>query len=449
MREPPQETQPGLRRVIRFPHALSLVAGSIIGAAIFVQPSEITAQVGSVRGVLLVWLASGVLSCFGALVFAELASRFVGTGGPYLYLRKTFPPMVGFLWGWLIFWVVHTGIIAAVALIFARYTAYLMPSGGLPVKAVAVAAILMISGVNFLGVKQGNRLQTLFTALKLLAMALIVVIGFLKGAELPRHFVQSGAAAGAVTPGILLKALIAGLFAFGGWQMVTFSGGETVNPTRTIPRALIWGIATVTLVYIAMNAVYMYVLPFESVASSTRVAADAAEALFGYGGGVFVAGLVAFSTFGALSGIIMVGPRVYYSMARDGLFFDWAGRVHPRYRTPYAAIALQAGWAVVLVLTGSYRGLFTRVIYTQWGFFALLGVGLLLIKRRERKKQLSQEGFRVFSPIIVIFVFTTAAIIVNQVISDPRESLLGFLVIALGIPVYVFRFRRLKRRPTQ
>ncbi|NIP79115.1 MAG: APC family permease, partial [Gemmatimonadetes bacterium] len=186
---------------------------------------------------------------------------------------------------------------------------------------------------------------------------------------------------GAFTLGDFALALVAGLFAFGGWHMVTYNAEETLDPERTIPRALVVGTLVVTACYILLNAVYLYVLPLETVAASDRVAADAADAVLGRGGGMIMSALVVFSTFGALSGIILAGPRVYYAMARDGLLFRWLGEVHPRYRTPHRAIVLQAVWASVLVSTGTYRALFTRVIYTEWIFFGLMAVGLILLRR--------------------------------------------------------------------
>ena len=417
-----------------------MVVGTIIGASIFVQPSEITGQVHSIPGVLLVWGVCGVLTFIGALVCAELASTFTDTGGVYVYLTKAFRPVVGFLWGWAMFWSMHSGIIAAIAVIFARYTAYFIPLGGWGVKAVAIAAILVLSGVNYVGVRHGSTLQTLFTGGKLLAICLIIAVGFSLGSRLPEHFVTPDTFSETTSLSTFLTALVAGLFAFGGWHMVTYSSEETVDSRATIPRALLLGTALVTVCYIGMNAVYMYVLPLDTVASSTRVAADAADAVIGVGGGGSLSAIVMFSTFGALSGIILAGPRVYYAMARDGLLFGWVGTIHPRFRTPTRAIMIQAIWSCVLVGTGTFQALFTRVVYTEWIFFGLMTIGLFMLRRRrDVRRSYSAWGYPVLP---AVFVISSFAIVANQVVSDPVESAMGLSLVIAGLPVYYFWARR-------
>ena len=380
------------------------------------------------------WLVAGVLTFFGALVCAELSSIFTKSGGVYIYLKEAYSPAVGFLWGWAMFWTMHSGIIAAVAVIFARYLAFFFPMSDTMIKGPAIAVIWLLSVVNYYGVKHGSRLQTLFTLGKILAIIFIIIAGFLLGSKIPDHFV----AAEAINQDISIKdfflALVAGLFAFGGWHMVTYNAEETLNPRKTIPRALMLGVLVVTICYIALNAVYLYVLPLDAVASSTRIAADAADVLLGYGGGAFMSALVVFSTFGALAGIILCGPRVYYSMAKDGLLFRWVGEIHSRYHTPYRAIFLQAVWSSVLVVTGTYRLLFTRVVYTEWIFFALMAAGLFVFRRRpELVRGYHIWGYPVVPALFIIFSF---AIVVNQIISDPKESLVGIFLVIVGLPVY-------------
>jgi len=234
----------------------------------------------------------------------------------------------------------------------------------------------------------------------------------------------------------VLLALVAGLFAFGGWHMVTYTAGETVHPERTIPRSLVLGTLIVTACYIALNAIYLRVLSIDRVTASTRIAADAAEALVGPLGATLVAILVILSTFGAVNGIILAGPRVYFSMASDGLFLEWAAAVHPRFGTPARAIILQGLWACALVMTDTYRGLFTRVVYTEWIFFGLLAVGMLLLRRRPGYA----PPFRLpWAPVLTLgFAAACLAIVVNQIISDPWNSLIGLAAVAAGLPVYYF-----------
>jgi APA family basic amino acid/polyamine antiporter len=430
--------------------ATAMVVGTIIGASIFVQPSLITGHVPSIGGVFAVWAAAGLLTLFGALVCAELASAFPRTGGVYVFLKEEFSPAVGFLWGWAMFWSMHSGIVAAIAVVFARYAGYFLPLGGAGVRLTAIAAIAVLSAVNYLGVREGSALQTTFTIGKVFAVVGIVIAGLALGSRVPEHFAVSGTGAGAAAVeaadgarGFVL-ALIAGLFAYGGWHMVTYAGDETIEPERTIPRALLIGTLVVTICYIALNAVYLYILPLETVISSSRVAADAADAVLGYGGGAVMSGLVLFSTFGALSGIILTGPRVYYAMANDGLIFRWLGEPHPRFRTPHHAIIAQAVWSSVLVATGTYQALFTRVVYTEWVFFGLMAVGLFLLRRREGyAPRYKVWGF----PLIpAVFVIATLFIVGNQVISEPGESAFGLLLVLVGLPVYYIWLRSRERR---
>ncbi len=423
----------GLKRAIRLPHAVAMVVGTIIGASIFVQPAEITGRVPSVAGVFAVWAVSGILTLLGALACAELASVFTRTGGVYVYLSEIYSPALGFLWGWAMFWSMHSGIIAALAMIVARYLAYIVPLGDMGIRAAAVAAIVVLSAVNYAGVKLGSRVQALFTLGKLVAIALIIVAGFILGAGLPEHFAAGAAEMAGASPREFLLALVAGLFAYGGWHMVTYSSGESVDPERNIPKALVAGTLIVTVCYMALNAVYMFILPLDVVASSTRIAADAADAVLGFGGGAFMSMLVVFSTLGSLSGIILTGPRVYYSMACDGLLFRRAGRIHPRFQTPHIAIVMQALWASILVCTGTYRGLFTRVVYTEWIFFGLMASGIFIVRKRGVAGAYRAWGYPVLPAVFVLASFGIAA---NQILSEPRESLLGLALVAAGLPVY-------------
>jgi basic amino acid/polyamine antiporter, APA family len=427
-----------LKRAMRLPHATAMVVGIIIGASIFVQPSEVTTQVHSVGMVLLVWLTAGALTLIGSLVCAELASIFTRTGGVYVYLKDSLHPLVGFLWGWAMLLTMHSGIIAAVATVFARYLGYFVPLSPAGSKAVAVGVILLLSAINLIGVRQASRVQTVFTAAKMLAIVLIVVMGFLLGGRVSEHFVGSATATGESLGGFL-RAMVAGLFTYGGWHMVTYSSEETVDPRRTIPRALLIGTIVVTLAYMAMNAVYLYVMPLDRVAASTRVAADLAETLLGAGAGGAIAAVVLVSTFGAANGIVLAGPRAYYAMAQDGLLFGWIGAIHPRFGTPYRAIAVQAVWASLLVATGTFRALFTRVVYTEWIFFGLMAVGLMVLRRRRGvTREYSIWGYPVLP---LIFIVSSFAVAINAVISSPGDAIIGLGLVVAGIPVYLLWVR--------
>ncbi len=434
-----------LREALGFPQATAMVVGTIIGASIFVQPSEITRQMPSVTGIVLVWIAAGVLTLFGALVCAELTSAFPRTGGVYVFLKEAHSPAVGFLWGWAMFWSMHSGIIAAIAVVFARYAAVFVPLDPTGLRLVAVGVILVLSFVNYVGVRYGGAVQTAFTAAKLVAIGVLIAAGSLvsvSGVHTGGAAVASGAAsaaagaagAGDVSATGFLLAIAAGLFAYGGWHMVTYTAGETREAGRTIPRALVAGTLIVTACYAGLNAIYLRVLPLDAVRASAHVAADAADVLFGGGGATLVAVLVLVSTFGALNGIVLVGPRVYYSMAQDGLLFRWVGGVHPRFATPSRAIVLQAVWASVLAWTNTYGALFSRVVNTEWMFFAAMAAGLLLLRRRRGYA----PSYRVWGYPVVPLVFIAAAVVIvgGQVVAAPRDTLLGMAMVLAGLPVY-------------
>lgn len=425
-----------LKRTLRLPHATALVVGTIVGSSVFVQASEVTHHVPYIPAVLLVWAVSGVLTMFGALACAELSSAFPKTGGVYVFLRETYSPLVGFLWGWSMFWVMHSGIVAAMSVVFGRYAGAFVPLDDAGIRAVAVGAIAVNSGINIAGARWGSTIQTAITGGKLLAVVLVVIVGVALGSRVPEHF-QYGTAA-AVEGGIKLQefllAVVAGLFAFGGWHVVTYTAEETVDPERTIPRALVIGIVVVTLCYIALNFVYFYVLPVDRVMASPRIAADVASTLLGERGALAISGLVMFSVFGAMTGSIMAAPRVYFAMAKDGFVFQWFNQLHPRFRSPHRLIVCQGIWASVLVWTGTYRQLFSRVIFTEWIFFAMMAGGLFLLRKRADYQPVYRVWGYPWTP--AIFVVASAAIVINRIVAEPLDSAAGLGLVALGIPVY-------------
>ena len=337
-----------LARSIGMTQATAMVVGTIVGSSIFVQPSEVSRAVPTFGGMLLVWIAAGALTWFGASICAELASAYPRTGGVYVFLREMFSPAAGFLWGWAMFWSMHSGIIAAIAMVFGRYAATIVPLWDLGIRLVAVAGIVVLSAINYVGVRPGSAVQTGLTITKIAAIGVLLILLFGSGT------LHMPAAAGEIEPRGFLRALVAGLFAFGGWHMVTYAAEETRDPERTIPRALMSGTAVVVVVYLALNSAYLLVLPFDRVLSSTHIAFDATLATAGPTAASAISILVIVSSFGAISGIVLAGPRVYYAMAEDGLLFTWMGAVHPVHKTPYLAIVVQGVWSSVLVLTGTY-----------------------------------------------------------------------------------------------
>jgi basic amino acid/polyamine antiporter, APA family len=419
-----------LLRSIGLAQATAMVVGTIVGSSIFVQPSEVSRAVPSFGGMLLVWAVAGALTWFGASICAELSSAMPRTGGVYVFLREMFSPAVAFLWGWAMFWSMHSGIIAAIAMVFGRYFATIVPLGDLGIRLVAVAGIVVLSVINYLGVRPGSSVQTALTIAKLAAIGVLLVLLLATGTP------RMPAALGGVEPRAFLRALVAGLFAFGGWHMVTYAAEETRDATRTIPRALMLGTAVVVVTYLALNSTYLLVLPFDRVLTSTHIAFDATQATAGPAAASAISLLVIVSSFGAMSGIILAGPRVYYAMAEDRLLFAWMGAIHRRHRTPYVAIAMQAVWSSALVLTGTYGVIVSRVVYTEWIFFGALAVGTIWLRRTRRYA----PAFRAsgFPLVPVAFALVCLAIVVNQIATDPRESLTGLALVAAGLPVYYF-----------
>ena len=409
-----------------------MVVGTIIGTGIFVQPSEISRLVPDVTGMLVVWLLAGVLTFFGSIICAELVSAFPKTGGVYVFLKEAWSPALAFLWGWAMLWVMHSGIVAAIAVVCARYAGYFVPLTDAGIRAVAILTIVILSAINYIGVRQGSAVQTFFTIVKVLAIGAILAAVVAFAPECSACHPERSRGIWGWTDVFL--ALAAGLFAFGGWHMVTYTAEETRDPQKTIPRALVIGTLIVTLCYVGLNAAYVRVLPLEQVIRSQRVAADVATVLVGPAGAAAVTALVIISAIGALGGIILAGPRVYFAMARDGLFFRAIGVTHPRFHTPHRALIIQAVWSSVLVATGTYRQLFTRVIYTEWIFFAFMAAALFVLRRRADYK----PTYRSFGyPLVpLLFIASSLAVVANQIASEPMDSAIGLLIVVAGLPVY-------------
>jgi APA family basic amino acid/polyamine antiporter len=346
------------------------------------------------------------------------------------------------------FWTMHTGIIAVIAMVFARYVSFFIPVGDVGLRVLASGAVIVLTAVNYVGVRQGSLVQTTLTILKVGAVIAIIVAAFALG---PRDGLGHPTIGVGGRPGTLPAnapftfsqfplAVVAGLFAFGGWHMVTYAAEETREPERTIPRALVVGVLIVTACYVALNAAYFHVLLPEQIAKSSRVAADAADAVLGTGGAAFMSAVVAVSTFGALNGVILSGPRAYLAMARDGLLVSWAAAIHPRFHTPHRAILLQGVWAVVLVSTGTYRALFTRVVYTEWIFFALMAWGLIRLRARPGYA----PAYRVWGyPVVpIVFIVCSAYIVINQIVADAANATTGLAFVAVGLPIYFWLLRK-------
>lgn len=434
--EPGQEEL--LRRLSIF-DATMIVSGAIIGAGIFINPAESARFLESSSQLLLVWILAGVIAFLGGLCFAELGSLFIHSGGQYLYLKVAFAPWLGFLFGWTLFTTIQTGAIAAVAVTCARFLGLLI---AIPDKAtvfVAAAIIWFLSFINFFGIKPGSLIQNIFTVLKIVALISLIFLGIYVSLSSPPKNISLGP----LFPNrfnfsffsALGLALMPALFSYGGWQNLNFVAGEVKNPRRGLPLAIILGVSIVVVVYILTNWFYVIALPFDSLRSSTRVAADAVGAIMGNKGSRLISLAIVISTFGITNVFILTGPRVYQAMAKEGAFLPLAAHLHPRFQTPHFSIFLQSAWASGLLFSNTYGQLLQYVTFGDWIFFGLTSLALIEL----RKKILEQPGiYRVwgFPFVPIIFAAISFAVVVNVFISRPLKSLIGTAIILFGLPLY-------------
>jgi len=425
-------------RELRLFSATMSVVGGIIGAGIFVSPAVVAQRVGSGGLTLAVWALGGLVALAGAFCFAELGARLPRAGGGYVYLRDAFGRLPAFLYGWTLLLVIATGATAAVAVTFARYA---IPLLGLPDGAerpLAVGAIVLLAALNYRGVRPAAFMQNVFTLLKLAALALVIVAGLslvptAPGSRLPAPAGDVGLWGVGLAVG---TALIPVMFTYGGWQQTNFIAEEIVDAPRTLPRALVLGVGIVIAVYLLANAAYLRALGPAGLAASSAPAADTLEAALGGAGRRVISAGIAVSAFGFLNLVILVTPRVFQGMAADGLFFDAVARLHPRHRTPTAAIAIQAAWAGVLALSGTYAQLLDYVVFGDWIFFGAAAATLFVYRARDGGA--GAPGFRVpaYRLVAGFFVLAAVYVVVSAVRAEPANALKGAALIALGIPVY-------------
>ena len=426
------------------------VIGGIIGGGIFRTPAAVAERVGSPELALAAWIVGGAIAVIGAVCFGELGRRRPRAGGGYVYLRETWGPLPAFLYGWALLLVIATGAIAAVAVTFANYALALAGLSARLTVPVAIGAIALVSGINYVGVKPAAVTQNVFTLLKLAALAVLIVAGLafaVPSTALHRPPPPFTAPVGmwgvAVTLG---AALVPILFTYGGWQQTNFIAEEILEPERNLPRALVLGVAGVVVVYLLANIAYLRVLGLAGLAHSTAPAADVLRALLGPAGGTLIAAGIAASTFGFLNLVILVTPRVLQAMAADGVFLPRLAVLHPRYRTPGLAILVQAGWATVLTLSGTFAQLVDYVAFGDWIFFGLTVAGLFIYRARDRiagAGPVAGGAFRVpgypWTP--GLFVLAALYVVASSILANPRNALIGAGLLALGVPVYFLSAR--------
>ncbi len=419
--------------------ATALIVGEVIGAGIFLTPARMAKQLDSPLLLLIVWVVMGSSAIGGALCFGALAARFPRAGGGYVYLKHAYGPRMAFLYGWLSLLVTDPGVTAAMAAGLSDYVGYLSPLSIWGKRATAAAALIVIATVNLSGAALGSGILRALAAIKLGLLGFLVLWGFAMGAgqwsNLSLMVERSPAAAPLISA--LAGALIAAFVSFGGWWDASKLAGEIKDPERTLPRALLLGVLIVTLVYITLSAVFLYLVSPARTDSEQGFAALVGEALFGRAGGVVFAVIVIVALLGSLAAVFMAFPRVYYAMARDGLFFPSVAAVHPRSGVPVRAVALQAALGVALVLTGSFEQILNYFMAPTLIFLVLTVATVFLF--RKGSPPLETPGFPL-APLV--FLVPTALLIVAVVVGDPVRSFVGLLVVAAGVPVSAWVVRR-------
>ena len=443
-----------------------VMVGIVIGSGIFLTTGIMAKSIPSGGLILLAWLVGGLLTLAGALTYAELGAAMPEAGGQYVYLREAYGPMAGFLFGWILFLVYMTGGIAALALAFAEYIGYFFPYLGtnhiivtldIPLlkgslhyslsagQMIGVSVIILLSIVNFISVGLGKSIQNVFTVIKIGTIAAIIILGFAIGKGTPPELAMdpAGMSFGSIIIGFGV-ALVAVAWAFDGWNNVNFVAGEIKNPRRNLPLALILGTLGITFLYVLVNYIYLYALPLKETIGVVRIAEKATGALFGSSTGTLISALVIVSVFGSLNGSILVGPRVYFAMAKDGLFFQKVAHVHPRFRTPGFSILIQAVWASLLTLLGTFEQILTFAMFIAIAFWiaATAAVFTLRKKRPDLPRPYKTWGYPV---VPAIFIIASTGILLNTLIEKPVEALAGILLTALGIPAYFYWKQHLKK----
>ncbi len=436
-----------------------IVIGVVIGSGIFLTTGIMAKSIPSGFLILLAWFVGGLIALAGALAYAELGAAMPEAGGQYIYLREAYGPLSGFLFGWMMFLVYQTGSIAALAVAFAEYFGYFFPGLGtaktifsttLTVfhhpfhysisagQLVAVVIIVLLSLLNFIGLVLGAIIQNVSTILKILTLIGIVVLGFLlgKGGHIDYSLASTGFDFSKLLMGFGV-AMIAVIWTYDGWNNINFAAGEIKKPQRNLPLCLIFGTLAVTVLYIAVNYIYLYALPIKELEGVVRVAEKSATVLFGGVAASVISAAVVVSTFGALNGVILTGPRVYYAMARDRLFFKKVASVHPRYRTPGFSIFIQAIWACLLTLSGTYEQLFTYVTFAAIVFYIVAVAAVFTLRKKfpDLPRPYKTWGYPVLPGI---FIAVLVVLLINTLVNKPAESLAGLGIVALGLPSYFY-----------
>jgi APA family basic amino acid/polyamine antiporter len=441
-----------LRRQIGVRTAAALIVGEVIAVGIFLTPAGMAKDLASPFWLLVVWLTMGAMALCGALCYGELSARYPEAGGGYAFLREAYGPAVAFMYGWMAFLVMDPGLTALLAVGLATYAGYIFKLSALGIKVTAIATIIVVALINIRGVKIGAGFVRTITFLKLGLLAFVFLwgVGFQLGDW--SNFSPFVARPPNATPllGALAGGLMLAFFSFAGWWDLGKLAGEVKNPGRTLPRALAYGVTIVTLVYVLTSFAFVYLVPLDQVTSGETFAAQAGEVLFGRAGGLIFSLIVVISVLGSITAVVMSAPRVYFAMARDGLFIPSVATLHERYETPARAIALQAALAAVLVAAGNFNEIMTYFVFVVVVFVGLTVAALFKFRREDSSGvRFLTPGYPV-TPIVFLVMIAVTLFLLGA--GKPKQAFYGVAVTALGFPVYLFLFRSkrlVERRTTQ
>ncbi|MBS1786439.1 MAG: amino acid permease [Acidobacteria bacterium] len=445
---PTVESTTQLKRQLGLASATAMIVGEVIAVGIFLTPAGMAKSLGSPFWILVVWLVMGAMAVCGALCYGALGARFPEAGGSYVYLREAYGPVVAFLYGWKCFLVMDPGITAALAVGLAGYIAYLVNLTPIGAKLVAISAILLIAAVNIVGLRFGAGLMRWLTALKLGSLGLIVVWAIALRLGDLSHFTPFVVQRAGSAPllGALAGGMVGAFFAFGGWWDLSKLGGEVRDPQRTLPRAMVYGVIGVTLVYVLTSGVFLYLVPLDRVTSGETFAAQAGEALFGRSGGAIFSAIVIVSVLGSLAAVVMSAPRVYYAMARDGVFFGAIAKLHPRFGTPARAVLAEAAMASLLAALGTFNQIVAYFVFVTVIFIALTVASVFRLNRRSGDFASRPVPGYPLTPIV--FLSFVALLLFLLAGNNTRQALLGVTIVLLGAPVYYLIFHRQERKNT-
>ena len=448
-----------LKRDLGLWSAAAIVVGTVIGSGIFIVPRSMVLNVGTPGMVLFVFLFGGLLSLAGALTYAELAAMLPEAGGEYVYLREAYGPMWAFIYGWTQLLIAKSASIATLATGFYLYLANFFPLlekvitsvtlpyvGLVEIRNGQIFAMVLIASLgllNYFGVRIGGNVQVAVTIVKVAAIAAIILLGLFAGVGETGNFTTSVKSVGGASG--FFAALVAALWAYDGWNNVSMVASEVKDPQRNLPLALIVGTLAVMAIYMLANVAYFYVLPAEAVANSNRVAGEMMRRIFGAPGAAAVSVAAMISIFAALNGSILTGARVPFAVARDGLMWPSLGKIHPRYFTPANSIVALSLWSMVIVLSGGYDFLFNLVIFSSWILYGMATASVIVLRRK--RPDLARPYKTIGYPVVpILFVLVTIALLGQTFYDRPGQSMLGLLIILLGLPLYNHWSRQVKAR---